>query len=83
VGGLLRFLKGQIPTIRAEYARLGPVFTVPNLAFSPSRSPSSSARGHFFKGNEPEMSQQEVYLFNVPTFGRESSSSFASYKETI
>jgi sterol 14-demethylase len=69
VGGLLRFLKGPIPLIRAEYARLGPVFTVPILNRRITFLIGPEVSGHFFKGNESEMSQQEVYRFNVPTFG--------------
>ncbi|XP_051180165.1 obtusifoliol 14-alpha demethylase [Lolium perenne] len=69
VGGLLRFLRGPIPLIRAEYARLGPVFTVPILTRRITFLIGPEVSGHFFKGNEAEMSQQEVYRFNVPTFG--------------
>ncbi|XP_006665026.2 obtusifoliol 14-alpha demethylase [Oryza brachyantha] len=69
VGGLLRFMRGPIPMIRQEYARLGSVFTVPiiNRKITFLIGPEVSAQ--FFKGNESEMSQQEVYKFNVPTFG--------------
>ncbi|RLN30532.1 cytochrome P450-like protein [Panicum miliaceum] len=56
VGGLIKFMHRPIPMIREQYARLCSVI-----------GPEVSA--HFFKGNEAEMSQQEVYRFNVPTFG--------------
>lgn len=69
VGGLLRFLKGPIIMIREEYNRLGSVFTLNlfNRRITFLIGPEVSA--HFFKANEVEMSQQEVYQFNVPTFG--------------
>lgn len=69
VGGLLRFMRGPIPMIREEYARLGSVFTVPILSRKITFLIGPEVSAHFFKGNEAEMSQQEVYKFNVPTFG--------------
>ncbi|KAM3293263.1 hypothetical protein ACQJBY_036687 [Aegilops geniculata] len=69
VGGLLRFLRGPIPLIRTEYARLGPVFTVPILTRRITFLIGPDVSAHFFKSNESDMSQQEVYRFNVPTFG--------------
>jgi sterol 14alpha-demethylase len=69
VGGLVRFLRGPIPLIRREYAHLGSVFTVPILSRKITFLIGPEVSPHFFKGNESEMSQQEVYRFNVPTFG--------------
>ncbi|KAG8090609.1 hypothetical protein GUJ93_ZPchr0011g28137 [Zizania palustris] len=69
VGGLLRFMRGPIPMIRQEYARLGSVFTVGILNRKITFLIGPEVSAHFFKGNESEMSQQEVYRFNVPTFG--------------
>lgn len=69
VGGLFRFLKGPILMLREEYPKLGSVFTV-NLAHWKITfliGPEVSA--HFFKANEADLSQQEVYQFNVPIFG--------------
>ncbi|KAF2288384.1 hypothetical protein GH714_007274 [Hevea brasiliensis] len=69
VGGLFRFLKGPIVMLREEYPKLGSVFTV-NLAHWKITfliGPEVSA--HFFKAPEADLSQQEVYQFNVPTFG--------------
>ncbi|KAI4336439.1 hypothetical protein L6164_014968 [Bauhinia variegata] len=69
IGGLIRFLKGPIVMIREEYPKLGSVFTVKlfhkNITFF--IGPEVSA--HFFKASESDLSQQEVYQFNVPTFG--------------
>ncbi|PIA54990.1 hypothetical protein AQUCO_00800016v1 [Aquilegia coerulea] len=69
LGGLLRFMKGPIVMIREEYPKLGSVFTLnlvnKNITFF--IGPEVSA--HFFKAPESDLSQQEVYQFNVPTFG--------------
>nr|ASB17937.1 cytochrome P450 CYP51G1 [Polygala tenuifolia] len=69
VGGLIRFLKGPILMLREEYPKLGSVFTLnlfhKNITFL--IGPEVSA--HFFKASESDLSQQEVYQFNVPTFG--------------
>ena len=52
------------------YAKYGDVFTVPvahkrvTFIIGPDASP------HFFKALDDEMSQTEVYNFNVPTFGK-------------
>lgn len=69
IGGLLRFLKGPILLLREEYPKLGSVFTLnlvnKNITFLIGPEVSS----HFFKAVETDLSQQEVYRFNVPTFG--------------
>ncbi|CAK8559986.1 unnamed protein product [Lathyrus sativus] len=69
IGGLFRFLKGPIFMLREEYPKLGGVFTLKifhkNITFL--IGPEVSA--HFFKAPEADLSQQEVYQFNVPTFG--------------
>jgi len=69
IGGLLRFLKGPIIVLREEYPKLGNVFTLnlvhKNITFL--IGPEVSA--HFFKASESDLSQLEVYRFNVPTFG--------------
>ncbi|KAL5799189.1 hypothetical protein ACOSQ4_032073 [Xanthoceras sorbifolium] len=69
IGGLVRFLKGPILMLREEYPKLGSVFTVPlvNRKITFLIGPEVSA--HFFKAPETDLSQQEVYQFNVPTFG--------------
>uniref|UniRef100_A0A2P2MQU7 sterol 14alpha-demethylase n=1 Tax=Rhizophora mucronata TaxID=61149 RepID=A0A2P2MQU7_RHIMU len=69
IGGLLRFLKGPIVMLRQEYPKLGSVFTLNlfNKKITFLIGPEVSA--HFFKAPEYELSQQEVYRFNVPTFG--------------
>ncbi|XP_057516846.1 sterol 14-demethylase-like [Amaranthus tricolor] len=69
IGGLLRFLKGPIAMLKQEYPKLGSVFTLnlvhKNITFL--IGPEVSA--YFFKASETDLSQQEVYGFNVPTFG--------------
>ncbi|CAL9120477.1 unnamed protein product [Musa acuminata var. zebrina] len=69
VGGLLRFMRGPIPMIREEYAKLGGVFTLNILNRKISFFIGPEVSGHFFKAPEAQLSQQEVYQFNVPTFG--------------
>ncbi|KAL4638443.1 hypothetical protein ACB092_03G147200 [Castanea dentata] len=69
IGGLVRFMKGPIVMIREEYPKLGSVFTLKlaNKKITFLIGPEVSA--HFFKAPESDLSQQEVYQFNVPTFG--------------
>ena len=69
VGGLVKFMRGPIPMIQEQYARLGSVFTVPIITRKITFLIGPEVSANFFKGNEAEMSQQEVYRFNVPTFG--------------
>ncbi|KAE8668215.1 Sterol 14-demethylase [Hibiscus syriacus] len=69
IGGLLRFMKGPIVMLREEYPKLGNVFTLNlfNKKITFLIGPEVSAT--FFKASESDLSQQEVYQFNVPTFG--------------
>lgn len=70
IGGCLKFSKGPVALVEEGYRKCGEVFTVPvfhwNITFlvGPSVSP------HFYKGSDEEVSQKEVYEFNVPTFGK-------------
>lgn len=69
VGGLIRFVRGPIPMIQEEYARLGSVFTVGFLSKKITFLIGPEVSAHFFNGFESEMSQKEVYKFTVPAFG--------------
>ncbi|PKI71579.1 hypothetical protein CRG98_008096, partial [Punica granatum] len=69
VGGLLRFLKGPIVMLREEYPKLGSVFTLNLLNKKITFLIGPEVSAHFFKASESDLSQQEVYQFNVPTFG--------------
>lgn len=69
IGGLLRFLKGPIVMLREEYPKLGGVFTLPLLHKRITFLIGPEVSAHFFKASEADLSQQEVYQFNVPTFG--------------
>ena len=51
------------------YKAEGEVFTVPVLHKRITFLLGPHASPHFFKANDDEMSQKEVYEFNVPTFG--------------
>lgn len=69
VGGLLRFLKGPIIMLREEYPKLGSVFTLNLVSKNITFLIGPEVSAHFFKAPETDLSQQEVYRFNVPTFG--------------
>lgn len=69
VGGLLRFLKGPMVMLREEYPKLGSVFTLNLLNKKITFFIGPEVSAHFFKASESDLSQQEVYQFNVPTFG--------------
>eukprot|EP00249_Psilotum_nudum_P016916 c26052_g1_i1 orf=549-2048(+) len=69
VGGLLRFMKGPINMIKEEYPRLGSIFTVNVLNRNITFLIGPEESTHFFKAPESDLSQQEVYKYNVPTFG--------------
>lgn len=69
IGGLIRFMKGPIIMVREEYAKLGSVFTLNLLHLRVTFFVGPEVSGHFFKAPESDLSQQEVYQFNVPTFG--------------
>ncbi|KAL6969188.1 hypothetical protein U1Q18_028911 [Sarracenia purpurea var. burkii] len=69
VGGLLRFLKGPVVMLREEYPKLGSVFTLNLLNKNITFFIGPEVSAHFFKASESDLSQQEVYQFNVPTFG--------------
>ncbi|KAG7029139.1 Sterol 14-demethylase, partial [Cucurbita argyrosperma subsp. argyrosperma] len=69
VGGMVRFLKGPIVMLREEYPKLGSVFTLNLLHKKITFLIGPEVSAHFFKASESDLSQQEVYQFNVPTFG--------------
>lgn len=70
VGGVIKFLGGPMPMMEDLYGKYGEVFRVPvlNRNFTFILGPHLS--GTFFKGSDKQMSQKEVYEFNVPTFGK-------------
>ncbi|KAL6745660.1 sterol 14 desaturase [Haematococcus lacustris] len=70
IGGLLKFAVDKPMKLMSDgYAKHGEAFTVPvahkriTFLIGPDVAP------HFFKATDDEMSQSEVYSFNVPTFG--------------
>ncbi|KAL8556345.1 hypothetical protein ACS0TY_003964 [Phlomoides rotata] len=69
LGGLIRFMKGPIVMLREEYPKLGSVFTLNFLNKNITFLIGPEVSAHFFKAPESDLSQQEVYQFNVPTFG--------------
>lgn len=82
IGGLLKFAgwgwdeeaggasQGPIPLMRQGYAACGEVFTIPLLHKKVTFLLGPHVSHHFFKATDDELSQKEVYQFNVPTFGR-------------
>ena len=68
-GGLVRFLKGPVVMLREEYPKLGSVFTLNLLNKNITFFIGPEVSAHFFKASESDLSQQEVYQFNAPTFG--------------
>lgn len=71
VGGVLKFLKGPVLMAQEEYKKLGPVFTCKVLTKNITFLIGPEVCDHFFKAPETELSQREVYEFNVPSFGPE------------
>ncbi|KAJ8574269.1 hypothetical protein K7X08_026074 [Anisodus acutangulus] len=69
IGGLIRFLKGPVVMLKEEYPKLGSVFTLNLLNKNITFFIGPEVSAHFFKAPETDLSQQEVYQFNVPTFG--------------
>ncbi|KAL1550526.1 sterol 14alpha-demethylase [Salvia divinorum] len=69
VGVLVRFMKGPVVMLREEYPKLGSVFTLKLLNKNITFLIGPEVSAHFFKAPESDLSQQEVYQFNVPTFG--------------
>ncbi|KAK6136648.1 hypothetical protein DH2020_029592 [Rehmannia glutinosa] len=69
LGGLIRFMKGPVVMLREEYPKLGSVFTLKLLNKNITFLIGPEVSAHFFKAPESDLSQQEVYQFNVPTFG--------------
>jgi len=70
IGGFLKFIKGPLPLMDAAYAKHGSVFSVNIFHKRMTFLIGPEVSSHFFKANDLEMSQKEVYEFNVPTFGK-------------
>ncbi|CAH2072122.1 unnamed protein product, partial [Thlaspi arvense] len=69
IGTLLRFMKGPVLMLKEEYPKLGSVFTVKLLHKNITFLIGPEVSTHFFNAYESDLSQKEVYRFNVPTFG--------------
>ncbi|KAK9908024.1 hypothetical protein WJX75_001750 [Coccomyxa subellipsoidea] len=70
IGGIMKFASGPMKLMADGHERFGEVFTVPVLHKNFTFLLGPHVSGHFFKANDDEMSQKEVYEFNVPTFGK-------------
>ena len=69
-GGMLEFLKGPIGLMARATPKHGEVFTVPVFHKRITFLIGPKVSEFFFKAKDTEMSQKEVYEFNVPTFGK-------------
>lgn len=69
VGGLLKFISGPINLMTEGFKKHGEVFTVPVLHLKITFLIGPNVSPHFFRASDAQMSQKEVYEFNVPTFG--------------
>ena len=70
VGGMLEFLKGPMKLMAKAFPKYGEVFTVPVFHERITFLIGPKVSEFFFKAKDVEMSQKEVYEFNVPTFGK-------------
>ena len=71
VGGAYRFVVQKPLGLFGEgYRRCGQVFTIPMFHKTVALLVGPEVTAQFFKGTDLQMSQKEVYQFNVPTFGR-------------
>lgn len=61
--------QGPLTLLTEMYAKHGEVFTVPLLHKKMTFLLGPHASPHFFSATDDKMSQDEVYAFNVPTFG--------------
>lgn len=69
IGGVLAFLAGPLKLLHRGYTTKGEVFTVPVMHKKLTFLIGPHVAPHFFKATDEMMSQDEVYGFNVPTFG--------------
>ena len=70
VGGMLEFLKGPMKLMANAFPTHGEVFSVPVCHKRITFLLGPKVSQFFFKAKDVEMSQKEVYEFNVPTFGK-------------
>jgi len=70
LGGFLKFIEGPMPLMEKAYKSYGSVFTVPLFHKRMTFLIGPEVSSHFFKASDLDMSQKEVYQFNVPTFGK-------------
>lgn len=69
-GGMMEFLAGPMRLMKKAMPEYGEVFTVPVFHKRITFLIGPKVSEFFFKAKDTEMSQKEVYEFNVPTFGK-------------
>lgn len=70
IGGFLKFIKGPLPLMKEAFQAHGDVFTVPVFHKRITFLIGPEVSSHFYKATDLQLSQKEVYEFNVPTFGK-------------
>ena len=70
VGRMMEFLAGPMRLMKKAMPEYGEVFTVPVFHKRITFLIGPKVSEFFFKAKDTEMSQKEVYEFNVPTFGK-------------
>jgi len=70
IGGLVDFLGGPRALLGKLHPRYGDVFTVPLAHKRMTFLIGPAASAPFFKASDEDMSQDEVYAFNIPVFGK-------------
>eukprot|EP00899_Mesostigma_viride_P025282 jgi/Mesvir1/5939/Mv00704-RA.1 len=70
IGGVLKFIKGPIYLMHEGYKKHGSIFRVPIFHRNVTFLLGPDVISNFLKAPDSEMSQEEVYKFNVPTFGK-------------
>jgi sterol 14alpha-demethylase len=70
LGGFLEFAKNPLEALRRGYQRCGDCFTINMMGKRMTFLVGPEAHEVFFKASDDELSQEEVYKFMIPVFGK-------------
>ena len=70
LGGFLEFAKDPLEALRRGYKRCGDCFTINMMGKRMTFLVGPEAHEVFFKASDDELSQEEVYKFMIPVFGK-------------
>jgi sterol 14-demethylase len=70
LGGFLEFAKDPLEALRRGYQRCGDCFTINMMGKRMTFLVGPEAHEVFFKASDDELSQEEVYKFMIPVFGK-------------